>query len=106
MILVFPTFRGTFSRSTNSTTNSLVLTLANHAPEFGPKLSILLVISARIFSDLLQFGPLGHEGLALLLGNTFYQRFLVLVISFEHHRIGLIGLVHNCSERHELSFMK
>ena len=86
MILVFPTFRGTFSRSTNSTTNSLVLTLANHAPEFGPKLSILLVISARIFSDLLQFGPLGHEGLALLLGNTFYQRFLVLVIS-------IIGLV-------------
>ena len=74
--LVIPTFRGTFSCNTDRvlTTNCLIFSIANHAPEFGPKLSILLIISARVFSDLLQLGLLGHEGLALLLGDTLvYQ---------------------------------
>ena len=74
--LVIPTFRGTFSRNTDRvlTTNSLIFSIANHALEFGPKLSILLIISARVFSDLCQLDPLGNEGLALLLGDTlFYQ---------------------------------
>ena len=71
--LVTPTFRGTFSGNTDRvlTTNCFILSIANHAPEFGPKLSVLLVISSRVFSDLLQLGPLGREGLALLLGDTF-----------------------------------
>ena len=74
--LVIPTFRGTFSRNTDRVlaTNCLFFSIANHILEFGEKLSVLLIISARVFSDLLQLGPLSHEGLALLLGDTlFYQ---------------------------------
>ena len=74
--LVIPTFRGTFSRNSDGvlTTNCFILSIANHALEFGEKLLILLTFLARTVSDLLQLGPLGREGLTLLLGDTFFYQ--------------------------------
>ena len=70
------TFGGTFPLKTDGvlTKNSLFFSIANYAPEFGAKLLILLVISAKTFSDILQFGLLCPEGLALLLGDTFFYQ--------------------------------
>ena len=56
------------------TTNCLFVSITNHAPKSGAKLAILLVITAKIFTDLRKFGPLSHEVLALLPGNTFFYQ--------------------------------